>query len=605
MRKLIELPELSEHFEPTIQIVRAGEYNRHEKTASEALEYIKQVKPIPGKTIILVLAMTASDYWGGNRNGDAWNENDVMAGPVRIPADDGLTKYYKTFESDGKVFTHHLNRDPSRGVGDVVRAFYNPKMHRVELLLAIDHGKAPEVVDRIEKGENVGVSMGCRVRFDVCGCCGNKAPTRAQYCDHAKYQLGQMLSNGKRVVVWNPQPKFFDISIVRKPADRVAYMMKKVAEADVYDVRSSAELGEQLDWTERKLAEVSKLSLIQKVINGNAVALKDDDGITPDARAIESFCNSVAVPASKTMPQFDDNTIRQLVEHHPAQVLATLSEMGILLTTPEFIKYFTWRLDPSVQIPPHVLENAIAVQGKVFELFARCPELMHEMQESGIFEFGPQDCSGKVAMLLEPYLEKRSQYSSYLYRHALPGFLKGIPSEGNLDVLNVTDPNTGRQFQTTRGAQRAAEDVAVERRTKNMLGGAAMLAGGAWLGLRPAASWGARTLGGAAAGLGLIHGARQFGQGYYGYPSLRAQTGEQVYLRSPYGLWYDQPYRGTELVEKRSEQEPIEKHASLRAAMEACHYPHARARMAKFHNWQIKAASLDEAAQVLGEVIFL
>jgi len=613
MRKLIELPELSDHFEPTIQIVRAGEYNRHEKTASEALEYIKHVRPTPGKTSILVLAMTASDYFGGNRNGDGWNEHEVIAGPERIPVEDGITHSYKTFETDGNIFKHHCNKNPANRLGEVSKAFYNQKMHRVELLLSLLHNLAEDIIERIERGEFPAVSMGCKVRHDICGICGNKAPTRAQYCDHAKWNLGQMLPNGKRVIVWNPKAKFFDISMVRKPADRIAYMMKKVAEESVYEVISSAELGEHLDWTENKLAELGKLSLIQKIINGNAVALKDDDGITPDARAIESFCNNVAVPASRTMPQFDDNTVRQLVQRHPAEVLATLSDMGIVLTTPEFMKYFTWRLDPSVQIPQRALENAIALQSKIFQMFAQNPALLDELGESKIFDFGTENISDKVAEVLRPFLEKRSQYSSYLYRHAVPGYFKPLSSQGNLDVLNVDDPNTGRRFQTTRGAQRAAEDVAVERRTKNMLGGAAMLAGGGWLATRPMAPGLLRGIGGVGAGLGLIHGARQFGQGYYGYPTIRAQTGENVNLRAPRNIWHDWPYRGTELVEKRSDEkslrdssgESLEKHASIRAAMEACHYPGARVKIAQFQNWEIKVSSLDEAAQVLGEVILI
>ena len=59
--KIIELDELSPHDEPYIQLVRPGEYNRlgHVKTANEALDYIKHVKPIPNKTVILMLAMTA------------------------------------------------------------------------------------------------------------------------------------------------------------------------------------------------------------------------------------------------------------------------------------------------------------------------------------------------------------------------------------------------------------------------------------------------------------------------------------------------------------------------------------------------------------------
>jgi hypothetical protein len=243
--KLIELSELSLNSEPTIQIIRGRGDDRlhHVKVASDAMDYIRNVKPIPGKTVILVLAMTAGEYYGCNRNGDAWSERPLRVGPTEITADDVLPKHYQTFETNANVFRHHVNKDPAKSIGEVIKSFYNWPMHRVELLLALNNFKSDEVVQEIEEGKFPAVSMGCKVKYDVCSLCGNKAPSRAQYCDHAKFQLGELLPNGKKIFVWNPSPKFFDISIVRRPADRLGFMMKKVAES-IPEIRSSAELGE-------------------------------------------------------------------------------------------------------------------------------------------------------------------------------------------------------------------------------------------------------------------------------------------------------------------------------------------------------------------------
>lgn len=81
------------------------------------------------------------------------------------------------------------------------------------------------------------VSHNCRVPFDVCSYCGNKAHTRDEYCKDVKdgghckagglkHNLGKMASvDGKlhQLYADNTQPYFFDISHVFVPADRIAY----------------------------------------------------------------------------------------------------------------------------------------------------------------------------------------------------------------------------------------------------------------------------------------------------------------------------------------------------------------------------------------------
>jgi hypothetical protein len=395
--KLIELDELTKYDEPTIQIVRPHEYNRlgHVKAASEALDYIKHVEPRPGQTIILVLAMTAGEFYGCNRNGDAWSERPLIVGPTKITEDDVLPKHYQTFEN-ANVFKHHINKDPEKRVGDVIKAFYNWPMHRVELLLSLLHDRAEDIVNRIENGEFPAVSMGCRVKHDVCAICGHPARNRSEYCDHAKYQLGELLPNGKRVFVWNPSPRFFDISMVRRPADRLGFMMKKVADY-IPEIRSSAELGEHVERLSRKVASLRKMSLMHKLLTGHAVAANDGDS---------AFMSQVAKPAAQKTPPLDDAAIRSMLAANPAAVLATLSSMGILLTTPEFIKFFVWKMDPALDIPPRVLDRAVAAQTRIFEALSENPEILDEADDTGLMRNMPTD--KKLAAALGSWAEKRS-----------------------------------------------------------------------------------------------------------------------------------------------------------------------------------------------------
>jgi len=67
-----------------------------------------------------------------------------------------------------------------------------------------------------------GVSVhNCRVPYDVCTFCGNKARSPKEYCEHPKNPgFGHVREDGALMRVTNPEPKFFDLSDVIVPAAR-------------------------------------------------------------------------------------------------------------------------------------------------------------------------------------------------------------------------------------------------------------------------------------------------------------------------------------------------------------------------------------------------
>lgn len=198
----------------------------------------------PGKIAVLVNAMGASEFWGQNVNGDIFPENALVHdcrnhGGVDHPYDDFTGKVvppygYWTF-LDAHPFVHHKNKDPNRAFGKVVVATWNPRMHRVELVIIIDkelalQNGAQHVVDRILAGEFPDVSMGCKVPYDVCTICGHKSKTRHDYCTCiTQFGMGKLLDDGRRVGVINTYPRFFDISFVFIGADKTAKVMCKLA----------------------------------------------------------------------------------------------------------------------------------------------------------------------------------------------------------------------------------------------------------------------------------------------------------------------------------------------------------------------------------------
>ena len=465
------------------------------KTASEATDYIKAVEPRPGKTIVLVLALGSYERYDLNRNGDGFNEFPYKPGMQPtcgcckadnggwIAQDEVLPAHYGSFEQYGKVYRHHQNTDPLKACGDVIKAFWNPQMHRVELLIGVDNTLAPDLVERIADGDYPAVSMGCRIKYDVCTICGHRAPTRKQYCEHLKYGMRQVTPSGLRAGALNPSPRFFDISWVIRPADQTGYMLKKVAhENEAYVMRTAAESGEYLERADEKRAALQKLSDIDKVVRGIPVDHKVSPLSEPEAHQVRQY-HQLIQPAIRQMPSIDDSTLHSLSKHPVAQVLSTLSAAGVILTTPEFIKLILARMAPGTAIPEEALDAIVAMQGHVFDMFAQHPQMLDQVTQSNLFDIKGSNVRPEIAQKAEKYLEKRSTISDYLARSLIPRDFRDEEPRWT-DTLHLSDPSTEQMYATTRGAARAAHDAIAKKQLMKMVGGAAML-GGAYKLLAP------------------------------------------------------------------------------------------------------------------------
>lgn len=188
----------------------------------EIATYIQNCKPMPGQIQVLLTALGAGEYWGSNVNGDFF--------PADALRHSGQEYGHKTFETMAHVYKHHINKDPAKSYGRVILSVWNERMKRVELIVTLEEAKAPDLVEKINNGEYPEVSMGCKVPYDVCSICGNKAKTRKDYCDHLRYSMNKIPPGHSKIAyALNTIPKFFDISFVLIGADRIAKVMKKVA----------------------------------------------------------------------------------------------------------------------------------------------------------------------------------------------------------------------------------------------------------------------------------------------------------------------------------------------------------------------------------------
>ena len=174
-----------------------------------------------------------------NKNGDAFPKWSLVhdSPPADILSflnDKGLSvppEYgYETFETYAYPFVFHDNKDPLKSIGEKVTcAAYNDVMERVELIVFISDRHAPDLVRRIDAGDPIPWSMGCKVPFDVCSICKNAAKNRSEYCSHLRTLMNVTLPDGRKVYALNWFPRFFDISYVISPAWSEAWSLRKVA----------------------------------------------------------------------------------------------------------------------------------------------------------------------------------------------------------------------------------------------------------------------------------------------------------------------------------------------------------------------------------------
>lgn len=295
--------------DPSVVLLNGSHSKYMTKTAAylpEIDDKIKSLEKKAGKSYVLINAMTAGEHYGSNLNGDYFPDSQ-------------LRQYHKTFESHGHVYRHHINKDPNYASGKVVFAIYNEAMHRVELIVELDNERANDIIEKLEHGEFPPVSMGVRTPSDRCSVCNNRVKRTEDYCSHLKHEMNHVYPDGRKACAVNDDKlTFFDISIVRKPADRTASVLAKVANAAdaTLEVIPSAVVGEEL----LKNAGVKEADLV-KEIEGTVEAADTDP-----KRLIRN--SHVPIPNA---------VLNKLAEEHPmSSILSTFLGMRIMPTPMEF-----------------------------------------------------------------------------------------------------------------------------------------------------------------------------------------------------------------------------------------------------------------------------
>lgn len=265
MIKVIQ-PHSQDFSEPVAALIKVSSRGiiGHDKEAfvkragAEFVEKVSNIKFASDEVPVHLIAIGATEDYGPNRNGDGFSRETCQ-------------KDHSTFEKLARFYRDHANKNPAKSFGLVKASYYNEPMKRIELICALNGTKeaadrnggliADKELEKLASGKDIPVSMACKIPYDICSSCGNKARTRAEYCDSTengghcksgglKHNMGRVLEDGHILHADNIKCAFFDISHVFRPADRIAYVSGKLEKAaSAGAVVSGAELAEQLGVT--------------------------------------------------------------------------------------------------------------------------------------------------------------------------------------------------------------------------------------------------------------------------------------------------------------------------------------------------------------------
>lgn len=307
-------------------------------------EFLSQLKRKEDKVYALINALSAGEYYGNNRNGDYFPEK-------------ALKKHHGSFTEHGHVYKHHVNKDPEKSLGKVIFSHFNDGMKRVEIVAELDKNNSDveSLIRKIHQGRPVKTSMGCKVPYDVCSCCGKKAKTRKDYCDHLRKKMGKVLEDGRKVYAINTKPRFFDISIVTIPADPTSGFMGHFGLEKNASVQSEKSAGD-------KSAEIEK-------------------EISTEMTDVEQDPKSLI---KATQRRFTDEEIEKLSQYPINETLSTFLGLRILPHKEDFQKlalYYAGKKD---------LADQLEKKGEVFEVNLNTEPKIPE-------DLGPEYCNEKVA----------------------------------------------------------------------------------------------------------------------------------------------------------------------------------------------------------------
>jgi hypothetical protein len=320
-------------------IIGADKQDLVKRAGAEFADKVSTIKFAADEIPVHLIAIGATEDYGPNRNGDGFTRECCR-------------KYHPTFEKFARFYRDHANKNPAKSFGLVKASHYNEAMRRIELICALNGSHdaaernggliADKEMDKLASGGDIPVSMACKIPFDKCSACGNSARTRAEYCDSIengghckagglKHNIGRVMEDGHVLHADNPNPSFFDISHVFRPADRIAYVSGKLEKAASNAVISGAELAEHLGVT---MPHGLDSAMATKRAAQQFHALQQLAQAEQDTSAEAGWAQMALASHPTVQPDIDVNDCPFA---KMAEVLRGLADTGIILSVKDFL----------------------------------------------------------------------------------------------------------------------------------------------------------------------------------------------------------------------------------------------------------------------------
>lgn len=307
------------------------------RAGAEFVHKLENIKFAQDEVPVHMIAIGATEDYGPNRNGDGFKRACC-------------SQYHDTFVKHARFYRDHINKNPAKSYGLVKASAYHEPMRRIELVAVLNSTKeaaerngglvADKELEKLARGDDIGVSMACTIPFDVCSHCGNKARTRAEYCDDVdngghckagglKHNIGKCASDGSILHADNPNPRFFDISHVWRPADRIAYISGDLSKAASAGVVSGAELAEQLGVSAPTLAD----SNVSPAVYAQLVAL-EKLAAAEASNDTQKWLQTTLAESPVVQPELSPGELEHVKF---AEAVYALSDAGVILSLKDFL----------------------------------------------------------------------------------------------------------------------------------------------------------------------------------------------------------------------------------------------------------------------------
>lgn len=274
-----------------------------------------------GQEDLHIIALGAYEGTGFNRNGDCfmqhWCEKNAH--------------YFQ--DADRAVHRHHKNKPHDPKFGNIKCAAWNPEMKRIELIVGLDIDKCADILDEQDRKGVTNWSMASKQAHDVCTWCKHKASTDADRCEDIPGNIGEINKQGEMCGMENPDPKWFEVSYVKRGADRIGLSLQKAAGHKVaallprdylnlfpdFDMDSDVALISKRAASKRQL--IGKLAELEKYIE--AISEKKAPAILTQSKTTKI--------ASAEMDDLRNN------DH--SRVLKLAADKGIIFNADNFFSY--------------------------------------------------------------------------------------------------------------------------------------------------------------------------------------------------------------------------------------------------------------------------